>query len=185
MKHKLRKGKILISEPYIQDDNFFRSVILLANYDKENGAVGFMLNQITYSTLNDIIEGEELPPLSLYEGGPVQMDSLFFLHSIEDLKSTSLEIKEDLYWGSNFEEIVPLIKDGSITSNEIKIFVGYSGWASGQLEEEVQSGSWFVSNLRTKDILETGDDVLWKYTVQNLDSKNKIWANAPLDPLLN
>lgn len=184
MMQKLTKGKILISEPYIADDNFFRSVILIADYDKENGAVGFMLNQVTFSTLADIIE-DEMPSIPLYEGGPVQMDSLFFLHSIEALESTSLEIKKGLFWGGNFEEIKPLLKDGSIAPEEIKVFVGYSGWASGQLEEEIQSGSWFVSSLNTKDILEASDDKLWKYSVENLDTKNKIWANAPLDPLLN
>jgi len=182
---KIEKGNILISEPYITDDNFFRSVILIADYDEETGAVGFMLNQATDTTLYDIMEEEGFPTIPLFEGGPVQMDSLFFIHSSPILDQDSLEITDKLFWGGNFEDIAPLLKNGSIKEEEIKFFIGYSGWAPGQLEEELQMGSWFISDINYKNILEESGEDLWKYSVGNLKSNDKIWANAPLNPLLN
>lgn len=181
----LTKGKILLSEPYLQDENFFRSVVLLCDFSNENGATGFVLNQVLIGTLADAIQDDNCPEIPLYDGGPVQMDSLFFIHSRNDLLKDSLKIKKGLYWGGDFKTAIGLLKTGAIKENEIKMFVGYSGWSSGQLEAEIKEGSWFVSDLDTDTLLNGDHESLWQKSIKNLNSKDKIWADAPLNPLLN
>lgn len=185
MDTKLTKGKILLSEPYLPDENFFRSVILLCDYSKKEGATGFVLNHVLIASLSDAIQEEDTPNLLLFEGGPVEMDALFFIHSRKDLIEDSLKIKDGLYWGGDFKKVIELIRAGELNEDEIKIFIGYSGWSPGQLEQEIESNSWFISDLDANTILNANHETLWKESIKNLNSNDKIWADAPLNPILN
>ena len=108
----LTKGKILISEPYLGDATFERSVVLLCEHN-DSGAFGFMLNKSTEFTVNAVLD-EQLPfEHELYLGGPVAQDSLFFLlRQDKALLKDSIHIKDDLYWGGDFDHLKKLIQDG-------------------------------------------------------------------------
>lgn len=177
-------GSILIAEPYLPDNNFTRSVILICEHNEE-GTIGFVLNKPLEVTLNDVMNDSETPDWPLREGGPVGMDAIFFLHTFGNYIKESKKVVGNIYWGGDYEEIKVLLSSNTITEEEARIFVGYSGWAPGQLDEEIKMGSWFISDVNEDLLLKSSDKELWNKAVQNLNSKDKIWANAPKNPFLN
>jgi len=131
---ELAKGKILISEPFLGDPNFSRSVILLLEYSKENGAVGFVLNKPTDLNMSDMIEEYPIDSFRYHYGGPVKPENVFFLHTLGDSIDHSQQIIPGLWWGGDFDQITSLIKSGTVPQREVKFFGGYSGWAAQQLK---------------------------------------------------
>lgn len=182
---KPKKGNLLIAEPSIIGDVLFnRSVILLADHSNE-GSIGFVLNKPLNYTLEDLIP-EVKAPFKIYNGGPVEQDNLYFIHKIPNLIPNSTEISFGLYWGGNFDVALKLINEGKIKANEIRFFLGYSGWASFQLEFELEANSWIVSeNIYEKSIIEKTEGNFWKEKMLELGDQYSIWANAPEYPSYN
>src|SRR5215831_15923713 len=144
IKDKLKKGNLLIAEPSIIGDlSFNRAVILLADHSEE-GSVGFILNKPLKYTLRDLLPEIEAK-IKIYNGGPVEQDNLYFIHNIPDLIPNSIEISNGIYWGGDFESTKDLINQGKIKKTNIRFFLGYTGWAAHQLEDELEDNSWIVS----------------------------------------
>ena len=183
----LEKGTILISEPYLEDPNFDRTVVLLCDYSKEEGAIGFILNKKTELFLNDLIEGlENQLQLPVYFGGPVSTDTLFFLYKKNDIIITgSMPIGDDLYWGGDFDDFKEKIAFGNLTQENIKVFLGYSGWSEGQLEEELKSKAWYTYTFDSTIVIESKPETLWKEVLRKKGGKYKMISNYPIDPKLN
>src|SRR5690606_1675868 len=150
---RLKKGQLLIAEPsIIGDASFNRSVILLADHTNE-GSVGFIINKPLRYTINDLI-----PDISanfrIYNGGPVEQDNLYFIHNVPELIPDSIEISSGIFWGGDFDLTRQLINEGRIRKDNIRFFLGYTGWDAQQLENEMIANSWIVSdNLYKKKIL--------------------------------
>ena len=110
---KPQKGHLLISEPNMLDPNFKRSVILLTDHN-ETESVGFILNQPTKFGINDLID--EFPPFDAYIniGGPVQKETLHFIHSVENLIEGSIQLEENLYLSGNFQTLMQLVAEKKI-----------------------------------------------------------------------
>jgi len=179
------KGDFLISEPYLPDPNFERTVIYLCEHD-ENGTFGFVLNKPSESSFGDVIPEASFFEEKLYIGGPVQQDSLHFLHRSSSTLSGGLKIKEDIHWGGDFEELMSQISVGTITPKDFKFFVGYSGWSPVQLNDELKAKSWIVyKNVNEELVFDTDPDDLWPLVLKNMGGKFKVIANYPLDPRLN
>jgi putative transcriptional regulator len=185
IKDNIKKGVLLIAEPsVIGDVSFSRSVILLADHN-ESGSVGFILNKPLDFTVNDLVPDVEAS-FTVYNGGPVEQDNLYFLHTIPDLISDSIEISDGIYWGGNFEITKNLINSGLIQKDTIRFFLGYSGWTSNQLDEEIESNSWILSQNNFKSaILKTPSTEFWKEKIMELGGEYIIWSNAPENPILN
>lgn len=183
-KFKPEQGTLLISEPFMNDPNFKRSVVLLASHNEE-GSVGFVLNRPMELKLEQIIEGFDHCNLPVWDGGPVQRDGLFFVHTLGDAIPDSIPVLGDLYWNGNFETVKALIRGKKISNKELRMFIGYSGWAPGQLENEVKNNSWLVSPASI-DIVMTNDwEKLWKEVVKSMGKDFSILANFPENPLWN
>jgi putative transcriptional regulator len=182
---KLQKGQLLIAEPSIIGDlSFNRSVILLADHNEE-GSVGFILNKPLKYTIKDLIP-EIDAKFKIYNGGPVEQDNLYFIHNVPDLIPNSIEISNGIFWGGNFELTKDLINQGLIKKKNIRFFLGYTGWDSEQLENEMQSNSWILSkNIYQKDILSKSSLHFWKEKIIELGGEYLIWSNAPENPILN
>ena len=182
---KPKKGHLLIAEPSIIGEiPFNRSVILLADYTEE-GSIGFILNKPLEYTLNDLIPTAETP-FKVYNGGPVEQDNLYFIHKIPDLIPESIEISLGIYWGGNFDVVVNLINNGNINESDIRFFLGYSGWEPNQLERELQSNSWIVTeNIYKSDLINKSEETFWKEKMLELGGDYSIWSNAPEDPSYN
>lgn len=182
---KLQKGQLLIAEPSIIGDlSFNRSVILLADHNEE-GSVGFILNKPLKYTIKDVLPEIEAK-FKIYNGGPVEQDNLYFIHNVPDLIPNSIEISNGIFWGGDFELTKNLINQGLIKKKNIRFFLGYTGWDSEQLENEMQSNSWILSkNIYKKDILGKSSAHFWKEKILELGGDYLIWSNAPENPILN
>jgi len=182
---KLKKGQLLIAEPSIIGDlSFNRSVILLADHNKE-GSVGFIMNKPLKYTINDLVPDVEAN-FKIYNGGPVEQDNLYFIHNIPDLIPNSVEISSGIFWGGDFELTKNLINNGEIKKDNIRFFLGYTGWEAQQLENEMRSNSWILmENLYKNKIIGKSTTDFWKEKILELGGEYIIWSNAPENPLLN
>lgn len=186
-KFKAEQGKLLLSEPFSQDPNFKRTVVLLATHNEE-GSVGFVLNRPMELRLEQIVDDFEHSELPIWDGGPVQRDSLFYIHTLGDAIPESIRITEELYWGGNFETVKALIKGHKVTESEIRLFIGYSGWSAQQLENEIQNNSWLVAPATLEVVMNAGkdsDEKLWKEVVKSMGKDYSILANFPENPMWN
>ncbi len=182
---KPKKGDLLIAEPAIIGDvSFNRSIVLLADHSKD-GSIGFILNKPLDYTIHDLIPELEVS-FKVYNGGPVEQDNLYFIHKIPELIPNSIEISRGIFWGGDFSKVSELIKNNIINKNDIRFFLGYSGWASFQLESELKANSWLVSeNTYEKNIIEKDYESFWKEKMLELGGEYSIWSNAPENPNYN
>lgn len=182
---KLKKGYLLIAEPSIIGDlSFNRSVILLADHNQE-GSIGFIINKPLKYTINDLIP-EINANFKIYNGGPVEQDNLYFIHNIPELIPNSIEISNGIYWGGDFESTKDLINSGKIKKENIRFFLGYTGWDENQLEEEMKANSWIITrNSYANKIIGKSTIHFWKEQIMELGGDYLIWSNAPENPYLN
>lgn len=183
---KLQKGQLLIAEPSstLGDASFNRSVILLADHTSE-GSVGFIINKPLRYTLEDLVPDVQAR-FRIYNGGPVEQDNLYFIHNVPNLIPGSIEISNGIYWGGDFEYARELINRGEIGKNDIRFFLGYTGWGAQQLEEEMNAHSWILTDNRyNKKILGKPSSSFWKDRITELGGDYLIWSNAPENPILN
>ncbi len=154
-------GKILLAEPFMMDPNFKRTVTLICEHTKE-GSIGFVLNRRLQVSIDELIE--EFPDFHspVFYGGPVQEDTVHYLHNVGDLLEDSQKITTGLYWGGNFEKLKFLISAKLVKPENIRFFVGYSGWSPQQLEEEQKSGSWIVTDMHANYLFKSNPDQLWQ-----------------------
>ena len=181
----IKKGKILIAEPSIIGDiSFNRSIILLADHNNE-GSIGFILNKPLDYCLGDLIPEIE-SNLPIYNGGPVQQDNLYFIHKVAELIPESIEISEGLFCSGNFEQVSKLVAEEKINENDIRFFLGYSGWEANQLNSELKGNTWILSeNTHRNNIIKVVDTAFWKNKMLALGGEYSIWSNAPEHPSHN
>jgi putative transcriptional regulator len=177
-------GILLIADPFLKDPNFMRTVVFLCEHE-ERGSFGFVLNKEYDQTLDELLNDLDGHPIPVYYGGPVQMDTVHFLHQYPDLIPGSHKVMEGIYWGGNFETLVALIKSKVVNLSKIKFFIGYSGWGDGQLTEELTIKSWVTSQATKKLIFNTLPANVWKESLQHLGGEYEMMINYPIDPQLN
>jgi len=180
-----KKGKLLVAEPALTGDvSFNRSVVLLAEHNAE-GSVGFILNKPLEYDISDLVSEINIP-FKVFNGGPVEQDNLYFIHKVPHLIEGSIEISDGIYWGGDFEKTIELINNKTITESDIRFFLGYSGWDSLQLDQELSSKSWvIINNEYQSSIIEKSSLAFWKEKMVELGGDYLIWSNAPENPTLN
>ena len=177
------RGRILISEPFLRDATFGRSVILLVDHTDE-GSMGLVINKQLPLFLNDIImEFKYLDEIPLYKGGPIATDTLFYLHTLSDIPG-SISISKGLYLNGDFDEIKKYIQGNKI-SECIRFFLGYSGWDSEQLSNEIRENTWLVSEEEKSYLMKNNIKDMWRKALEKLGSKYETWSRFPQVPTLN
>lgn len=179
-----RTGSLLISEPFMLDQNFKRSVVLLSEHTEE-GTMGYVLNQKSDYLLKDLVPDFENAVNPIYVGGPVGNDTLHFIHRCYDRMNSGTEIIKGIYWGGNFETLKLLMDTNQIAEHEVMFFIGYSGWGAGQLDAELEQNSWLVTNNFNADLLFSEEENLWKDIILGLGPKYAHIVNFPENPLWN
>lgn len=181
---KPSKGRLLIAEPSILGDiSFNRSIILLTEHN-HNSSIGFIMNKPLGYCLKDLLP-EVNCEFKVYQGGPVEQDNLYFIHKIPNLLTDSIEVTEGIYWGGDFNQLSNLLNQGLVNSEDIRFFLGYSGWGEGQLDYEWEADSWLVSENKHQNIFNIQPKNLWKNYLMEMGGRYQIWANAPSNPSLN
>jgi len=181
----LKAGQLLLSEPFMPDENFRRTVVLVCEHTADNGTVGLIINKPINLRLNDIME--DFPPFKgkAFLGGPVGTDTLQFLHVLGDQVEDSVKLGENLYWGGNFEQIKRLMLEEKIQPNDIRFYLGYSGWSVGQLDGELKDNSWIITPATSKHIFQTPHEILWREVMRNMGGIYSTMAGYPENPALN
>lgn len=171
---KINAGSILIAQPFMEDGNFKRSVIGITEHG-EKGTVGFVLNKPVKAQLSELIPTMtvEEDNYKLHYGGPVATDTLHYVHNVGDLLEGSTQIKKGIFWGGDFEKLMFLINSGLILERNIRFYLGYSGWSDGQLDAELKSGSWVVSDWYANYTFQSKAETLWS---QCLDHKGNAFS---------
>lgn len=178
------KGKILISEPFLPDTFFNRSIVYLTEHT-DQGSVGFILNKKLDLKICDAIEGFEDWEETLNMGGPVAPDTLHYLHNLGKIIPKSIQIDKNIFWGGEIDVIRELIKMGKISDSQIRFFLGYSGWSAGQLERELKDNSWVIATVKSDMIMNNSSDDTWKKVLRSLKNKYRAWADFPDSPDMN
>ncbi len=181
---KPEKGMFLISEPFMEDNFFKRSVVYLCEHN-EDGAFGFVINNILSVSLSELLSDIENTEFSVGFGGPVNSSNLYYIHSLGDTIDGSICIHDNLFTGGDFEKLQTLINTGIVTNHDVRFFLGYSGWTPGQLEREIDENAWIVLPSDKKDIITSTDKELWKELLSEMGGKYKVISNFPEDPSLN
>jgi putative transcriptional regulator len=187
MKNKQFKpaaGKILISDPFQKDFYFKRSVVLLADHN-EDGTFGLIMNKPVEIKFNEVLKEFSEFDASLYLGGPVKTDSLFFIHSLGSKVPNSMKILEGIYWGGDIDIIKEMIIKKEIESTQIRFFLGYAGWGPHQLEDELDENYWVVSTMKAEQLFKNPPDKMWENFVKKMGTDYAGWVNFPTDPSLN
>ncbi len=177
-------GILLISDPFLKDPNFSRTVVLLCEHQEE-GSFGFVLNKTISLKLEDIVQEAAGLQCQLYDGGPVQKDTLHFLHRKPGLIPGGIEVFDGIYWGGDFEEVLGRLRDGALKMEDIRFFIGYSGWSAGQLNEELQQKSWITRHADRSLVFHKNKDLVWQEALKELGGEYKQMVNYPTDPQLN
>lgn len=183
-KLKPSKGKLLVAEPSILNDTSFnRSVVLLSEHNEE-GAIGFIINKPSDFIISDLIPEIE-SNIKIFIGGPVSKENLYFVHRIPQLIPESIEIGDGIFWGGDFETVQKLLEDNILSNDDIRFFLGYSGWSKEQLQDELDTTSWIVIENNHRNIFDISHQSFWKNELMKFGGEYQIWANAPENPSLN
>jgi putative transcriptional regulator len=178
------KGKILISEPFLPDTFFNRSIVFLTDHTAD-GSVGFILNKKLEIKVCDAISGFDEWDDTLNMGGPVAPDTLHYLHTMGEQIPKSVHIYKDIYWGGDIDTIKTLITFNRILRSQIRFFLGYSGWSTGQLERELKENSWVIARINSDYVMKHREPDTWKKVLRSLNNKYKVWADFPESPEMN
>jgi putative transcriptional regulator len=178
------RGKLLISEPFLLDYYFKRSVVLLAEHNEE-GSFGVIMNKPVNAKFNDIVKDFPEFDANLFLGGPVKTESLFFLHTVGDKIENSMEVLEGLYWGGDIEQVKEMITLKLLDPDDVRFYVGYSGWGANQLNGELERNSWVVAGTNRNKLMFTDPAELWSSSLKNLGKEYELWLKFPADPGAN
>lgn len=181
----LSPGTLLISAPMMQDPNFRRSVVLLCERNDQEGAFGLILNRELDVQLSDVLDEYATYNPQLYLGGPVQRETLHYLHTRPDDIPGGIPLSDDVIWGGNFEVVQQLAKNGDISAETLRFFLGYAGWGPGQLEAELDEDAWIPASATADLIFDTDPDQLWRTVLRRMGGEYAVLANFPDDPRMN
>jgi len=180
----LKSNQLLIAEPFMEDPNFKRAVVLLCQHDTD-GSFGFILNRKLDLRLGDAVPELEALDMKLFAGGPVQPDTLHYIHNYGDSLKDAHKIDDNVYWGGDFEQLKAMANTGMIETERIRFFLGYSGWDNGQLETETTSDSWILSKPKYDHIFKVQPAQLWHQVLFNMGGEYRVMSHFPDDPILN
>ena len=180
------KGKLLVAAPALVDPNFFRTVVLVVEHNVE-GAAGVVLNRPSDTSLveSPLDAWEEVaadPPL-VFVGGPVSPGAAVCL-------ARATPHAEPHGWqpvigGLGVLDLGRDLSDVRSDLDRVRVFAGYAGWGSGQLEHEIAEGAWYVLDADPEDALSSQPGGLWRFVLKRQGGKLALVANFPADPNMN
>jgi putative transcriptional regulator len=178
------KGRLLVASPALIDPNFLRCVVLLAEHSEEGGAMGVVLSRPTETSVAEAAPA--LEPLVeedavVHVGGPVEPAAVLVVAEFEDPGDAAVVVFDSVGFMSGGSE---LDRVAAATRNA-RIFVGYAGWAPGQLEAELAEESWFVLEPEPADVFSEASAELWSAVLGRQEGTLSLLARLPLDPSVN
>ena len=180
--NKIKKGSILIAQPHSSCNAIFdKSIVLIADHNVK-GSVGFILNKSLNYSIKDLLP-EIASDFKINQGGPIEPESLYFIHNVPNLIENSVQISKNVYWGGNFNEVKNLLNNNSLKKEDILFFLGYSGWGVNQLEDEIEEEHWIIDNKNNSIFNLMPID--WNNKIVEHNPDIAFWINAPNNPNYN
>ncbi len=177
-------GVLLIAPPMMDDPNFKRTIVLLCEHG-EDGSFGLILNRTMTLPLSDIVDGMAEYSGPLFEGGPVQQNTLHVLHRHGERVGETREIAAEVYWGGDFDAIRAMLASQEASDTEFRFFLGYAGWSPGQLAAEIEQGGWILAASDESIVFSSEPSRLWSDALRRLGGEFALLANYPEDPRMN
>jgi putative transcriptional regulator len=181
-------GSVLAAAPDMLDPNFMHTVVLICRHTEE-GAYGFVVNRPASVMLDSLapdhpVLGKQSFPV--FAGGPVGLDTLQFLHrAVEDIPG-GVEIGSGLFLGGDLDSLGSYLeKHVELAQRNVRLLVGYSGWAAGQLEGELATGSWLPAALENDWVFGQDAQSTWRSVLRSLGGEVSGLADLPPDPSWN
>ncbi len=181
----IKSGVILLAEPFMLDPHFKRAAVLLCEHSQEEGSVGFIMNRPLDKRIDEVIADFPEFDQEVYYGGPVQPNTLHYVHNVGDLLDDSILVADGVYWGGDFDKLKFLISSRLIQPENIRFFLGYSGWSEGQLENEMEYGSWVVAEMHANYLFKSSPDLLWKEVMTHKGNTYSVIASLPDEVVWN
>ncbi|MDQ4008621.1 MAG: YqgE/AlgH family protein [Actinomycetota bacterium] len=183
----LLTGRLLVATPKLEDPNFARTVVLLLDHD-DDGALGVIISRPTTVPVAEVLPGWSdmvTGPDVLFSGGPVATDSALAVAVLAEDDEDAPVGWRPLYPGAGLVDLdaPPELLAGMLTG--MRVFAGYAGWGSGQLEEEIAEGAWYVVSAETEDLLCPDAEVLWRRVLRRQPGELAFVHTCPLDPTQN
>jgi putative transcriptional regulator len=176
------RGKLLIASPALVDPNFARSVVFITEHNDE-GAMGIVLNRPSESSVESIVP--QLADIGggepVYVGGPVQPEALVLLAEFSNLEAAAWIVVADVGLASadmDLDELADAVRRG-------RVYAGYSGWAAGQLEAELEIDSWIVEPPLPAELFPDDPQTLWNDVLARKGGQYALISRMPTDPSLN
>lgn len=177
----VKKGQVLMSEPFMTDPNFKRTAILMCEH-REDGSIGFIINRPLKMKINQLVSDFPEIDSEVFFGGPVSTDTIHYIHNVGDLVDNSVKISSGVYWGGNFDKLKFLIQTELVKGENLRFFIGYSGWSEGQLQDELNLGTWYIANMHANYLFKSQPDHLWQQITHNIGDNYTVIAQMP-DPV--
>ena len=177
-KQEIKSGKVLLAEPFMFDSNFKRSAILLCEHNEE-GSIGFIMNKELDMRVDELIGDFPEFDSKVFFGGPVQTDTIHYIHNVGNLLEDSVKVVPGVWWGGDFDKLKSLIANKLVNPENIRFFVGYSGWSEGQLSDEMEWGSWVVADMFANYLFKSHPKKLWKQIMNNKGDVFSVIAQMP------
>lgn len=177
-------GRILVADPFLKDPNFMRTVVFLCEHEDAAGSFGFVINRPYNQAIGNLVSGLEGCNFPVYFGGPVQMDTIHFLHQRPDLVG-GVEVVDGIFWGGDFEILSDAIRNNNIQEEELRFYLGYSGWSVGQLRNELDEKSWLTTEGNRRLVFHQDYNRIWQDALIQMGGKYEQLVHYPIDPQLN
>ncbi len=177
------RSQLLVASPQLGDPNFARTVVLITEHNAD-GAMGVVLNRPADTTVADAapeLERLVAPGAEVYVGGPVQPSWVIVLAEFGEPVENSVPVFGPVAFvgaGSDLDELTGTI-------GRARVFAGFAGWATGQLESELERGDWFLEPARPDDVFSSAPEDLWSEVLERKGGEYALVARMPLDPSLN
>jgi putative transcriptional regulator len=178
------RGKLLLASPTLQDPNFARTVVLIAEHTEE-GAMGIVLNRPAETTVSDAVP--DLAWLAgddeqVFVGGPVAETAVIVLAEFDKPELAGALVEDDLgFVGADADE--PDTLDGAV--RRARVFAGHAGWGPGQLEDELAEDAWIVEPPQREEIFSADPERLWAAVLRRMGRRYALLSTMPPDPSLN
>jgi putative transcriptional regulator len=177
------RGKCLIASPTLLDANFARSVVLIAEHN-EDGAMGLILNRPTEAVVEEAVEelaGVVEPGEQVFVGGPVQEQAVMVLAEFDDPDQAAAVVIDDV----GFLPADAALEDISGHTRRARVFAGHAGWGPGQLDAELDEGSWIIGDPEADDVFSGEPSELWAGALARKGGPYALLARMPSDPSVN
>ena len=178
-------GTLLVAPPLSDDANFRRTVVLLCEHSLE-GSFGLILNRPLTLQLSEVLDGPFGYDATLSLGGPVEPNTLHFLHRFEEGRVPgAVPLPGGVCWGGDFEAVQALVRAGDASPAVLRFFLGYAGWAAGQLDAEIEHDGWILTRADVPAVFPDDQEKLWRDVLRRMGGEYALLANVPDDPRMN